>query len=373
MIYRIWNYILGVKEDIENNLVNFLLVTIQMIALCFFSYFLVMEIDSYVKVKSLMTDINNKGDMYILYNNSESDEDEYIYRYKENDYNEFYQYIKSIEDLEFYIADSSMSSGMGGGKLIITENFLDIFSIDKKFTKSQNESSVIIGYNLKKNYKIGDYITDYRTEKKYYISDILDKGTYYVAPRESAHTICLDDYILFQYDDTEFDNISDIIFSIGAMTFLSDEKSTVDGIVNKASELGLYSYELQSYELRKEIMLSSITDAIENDTFVVCILIVFILIHSISFIIQYIANNRKNFAIYMICGSSKKYIILRIALRQIVSILIGISICVYEMGLSRHMFFLFIGFFVYMCLILIYPIYIINNLTVGNLLRRNNE
>lgn len=376
MIYRIWNCILGVKEDIENNIIHYIVILVQIIALCFFTYYLSNSISNYNKVKNIMNKVNSKGNMYILYNNSDNSDDEKIYNNRINEYFEIYEYINSKNNLEYYIVDSSQNHRIGEKNISVSEKFLDIFDIDKSFGNEDDLETVIIGNNLKKYYSVGDYIKDYSNNKEYLVTDIMDKGTCYVSPREDAHPIYLDDYVLFKYDENYVYNSKDrysIIDFFNNITFITEDKSVMQDIVKKSVELDLYKYELQDYEYRKQLMLDTLYEATQNDVFVIVILIVFVVINSMSFIIQYIANNRRTFAIYMISGSSKFEIVMRIALKYMAVIAIGIILCALKKGVSEYIYYLIIGFSIYMALILIYPIVEINRMSVGNLLRRNNE
>ncbi len=361
MIHKLINFYDDLYDDLCRNAVNFVLVTLQIIVICFFSGLLLNQYEDYSKVKSIMEQIDGKDNTYIFTNHS-SGYEEYVFTRGKSEMFELYNSITSNPDIEYMVVENSNDYILGNRALSVTKNFFDLYNINGEFIESSEYIPIVMGYNVGKGYKKGQIIQDeFHKEKKYIVSDIIEKESYYVSPKDSPYPECIDDSILILFDEKKYDlvsqeNVVQMYATVMNTSVIIKDTCVRDELVKQMDELGFSGIELESYQYRKKILKDTNLEDIKLNMFISVILIVFLFINTVSFLIQYVADNQRRFSIEIICGRPKSYILFRIIMRQCISVTAGIVFSVMLLRQTTHIVYILLGYAVYITVVMVYPV-----------------
>ena len=255
----------------------------------------------------------------------------------------FYKFLNSNTNLTLkggYLYNSS--NVLGIDKYILSYDFFSILEGRKFNTKdfeNKNNLPVILGYNFKEKFKLGESIN--LEGKNYNIVGFLNKNTTFLQEGNSfiEKLKKLDDFFIIPIFYDELGKIDKLTF-INSYLFNveKNDKNTFKNINNKMEELSL-EYEIKSFEkivndFYGETKGFSKIEMI--NTFILLIISIFAIVSSA---LLSIVNRKKEFGVLMALGASKKNIILQVILENIL-ILLGAFIIsfIHFCFLGKHLF-----------------------------------
>lgn len=313
---------------------------------------------------------------------------------------ELYEYVENMKDTVAYTADSSMGfyfsrnseipkqfvkyfeSGSKEVSMVsVTKQFFSTYDICGDFGEETLESffrerkdgitPVFLGADYKKYFQEGDILTDIK-DREYQVLGFLEPNSYYVAPAEGKELIDLKNYIVRpDYVDME-DSVSLIQF-FDSVYFMTDDRDEVNEIIKKSKELGLFDFALINFSYQLEVIVADYLDKVFVNTTFLVLIIIFAAIGIMGNLLQFISDHKKEFAVRLMCGADKRRVVAGIFMQT--ALMVGISdvvlLCLF--GVTKE-FFMTVAFSVFfLVLVLLYPAYIISQLTIQMMLKRSYE
>lgn len=313
---------------------------------------------------------------------------------------ELYEYVLNMQDTAAYTADSSkgcffaldahvpkelLSDSEGGGKKVsmvsVTTQFFSIYDICGDFDEKSLESffeersdgiiPVFLGADFKKYYQEGDLFKDVK-DREYQVLGFLEPNSYYVAPAEGKELIDLKKYIVRpNYVDVE-DSVSLIQF-FDSVYFVTDDRADVNKLIKKSKELGLFDFSLINFSYQLQVIVADYLDKVFVNTTFLILVIIFAAIGIIGNLLQFISDHKKEFAIHLMCGADKRRVVAGIFMQIIFMVGISDIVVLILFGASKE-FFMTVAFsLLFLLLVLLYPAYIISQLTIQTMLKRSYE
>ncbi|MBZ4666576.1 hypothetical protein [Mahella sp.] len=312
-------------------------------------------------------------------------------------FRELYQYMKHNPLFDTYTADAqrfmwlaedkspkslavqSSPPSNGYNLLKIDDKFMDIYKLQcvegSLFTKEDFSTTgetipLLLGYDFRSFYQIGDIIEDDEEGFRYHVVGFLEQSSYFIQPGKDNEIYSLDRWFVIPVqsgldDSYEYDS------AIMSTYIITDDPSNLQKIQQKSTELGLYTFEFRSFTEQMERMQEDMDLQIKIMGLMFSVVLIFSMIGLISNLVQFIDTHTKEFAIHMLCGGQVSSIIRRI-LTQIILIFIPANVIVFaihgasSITLATIAFGLVIG-----SLIMLYPAIKLSAIGINELLRRS--
>lgn len=337
-------YLKYVYEDIKNNVIIYMLFMVE-ISLAFIIFYNSIEmIDIQIKNQKKIEKINNNSSYILedtmqiekidnLLNNDNNNE---IY----NNYRKIFEYINN-KKLDRYVCygydDLEKESGLNKSILYVSENFFDIFNIKnisgRKFDNmdytytSKEKVPIIIGYNLKSRYKVGDELEFYDVNYNKSVGEIvgiLKPGSYFEKISFISYEYMLDNVILVPYNEAQFiDNDSAaLLYSIlTSEIFMTDNKNEMDQLIDYTNKLVNCKFKYVQTRKKTKESIEIIKNKIKDKINIFLIITFFALVALISSIEIMIKRNIKEYFIHILCGAYKLDIVYRIFFQVLIVII----------------------------------------------------
>ncbi len=303
----------------------------------------------------------------------------------------FYKFLSSSEEFDsfFYYTDFfpitnddndliAMEASDGFKYYMATyvdENFLNTFKLKAikgrifnkdDYTNKADLTPIILGYYYDKFYKPGDIIDD-----QYEVVGILEKNSFYIDPHKTKDVLYLDKEILSPLIVDSNTDVVTLDMIINNVAIKTDNIDILNGIVQKSESMNLYDYEYKSYASQFEYIIDDYMTEILFYSSISFLILLFCIICIVCSLINYIETHKREFAIHIFCGASKKDFIARIVLQIAMSLLPACIITFIVNKISPASVITF-GFTILLIVIIsLVPSIKINKLTTSELLKRS--
>lgn len=367
-------------EDIYTNKKGNLILFVQVIvALFFFSYVLtlIFRINTF---QNKVTDINNKGNMYIMYN--VTDEDIFSSKiYYQKDVLErgkkLYDYLNENINFKAFtsIEDNIKIDNKSVDIVQVNKNFFDIFQLkccqgemfnEFHYTSNDNIIPVILGNKWLSKYNLGDII-----DSKYKVIGFLEPKSWYFQMKLGELIFDLDTHMLLPIQTKKYTSITDYDLAIHKTYIMSSDKKYLLKIQEKSSELNLFSFKFKSFEDVLNNFVNEIEEHTQSIIFFLIIILIFAVIGIVSNLFQFINQHMHEFIIHLFCGANIFDLMIRIFLQVGIMIIIADSFIVAIFKYSRiTLLTLIFSIFIIIVVILI-PCIRMYRLNIVTQMRRN--
>lgn len=255
--------------------------------------------------------------------------------------------------------------------MMVNNNFFNFFGLDKNYKKLlADKKSAILGNQFRKYFKIGDYIEDGNGER-FKIKGFFRKGEFFVNPFQENNTVTLNDFMVTSFRFSKNISSLDYISFLDNSLILPKNEILKNKIIKKINKFNLRYINMERIsdeiiESRKDIYNAFIT------IMVIAVLILFFSsVTLITNIIQYIQDNLREFAVNMICGGSRRDILLRIGIQIIIMEIFSFLSLFIVFGLDYNVLISCGVLFLYGIIAMIYPMRIFSRQQIVNIMRKN--
>lgn len=388
-------------SDILSKPFTFIFTFIQITASLLLIAFSFSTISNLLEFKSKFDIFENTNDVYMIWDNTD---DNYFNELMNNDIEnteakayELYSYINNMDNIKTY---SFIQDGINidtnidlyninpieiyddGENIFITydliqvnENFVNFYNLHcesgKIFSQSDysqinSETPVVLGFNYKEHFKIGDKIND-----EFVIVGFLEKGSFYLDPKSYGEILTLDNSIIAPMIITKESHLLDIDYAITATTIFTDNTNKLNAIKQKSDNLGVYDISFRSYSDQLNRITKDTLNQVAIMIAIIFIILFFCIICFISTLLNFIETHKREFSVHLLCGAIKSDFILRI-IWQIASIILISDIIILILFKISYTFIftLFVSIFI-LAITLFLPILKMKKLTINELLQRN--
>ncbi|MDW7684898.1 MAG: hypothetical protein SCK29_12375 [Bacillota bacterium] len=274
------------------------------------------------------------------------------------------------------LAVRSNPPSKGYNLLKIDNKFMDVYELQcvegslftrEDFSSTKETIPLLLGYDFRSFYQIGDIIEDYRGFR-YHVVGFLEQSSYFIQPGKSGGIYSLDTWFVIPVGPDLDDSYSSAIMTTYIIT---NDPSHLQRIQQKSTELGLFTFEFRSFSEQMRRIQEDHDLQIKILALIFSVVLMFSMIGLISNLVQFIDTHTKEFAIHMLCGGQVSSIIRRI-LTQIILMLILANVIVLaihgasSITLATIVFGLVIG-----SLIVLYPAIKLSAMGINELLRRS--
>ena len=388
-------------NDILSKPFTFIFTFIQITASLLLIAFSFSSISNLAEFKSKFDIFENSNNVYMIWDNTD---DNYFNELMNNDIEnteakvyELYSYINNMENIKTYsfIQDginidtnidlynvSPMDIYDDGENIFntydlikVNENFINFYDLHCEsgnlFSKSdysqvKSETPVILGYNYKKHYEIGETINN-----EFIIVGFLEKDAFYLDPKSYGEVLTLNNSIIAPMIINTESHLLDIDYAIASTTIFTDDPKYLNDIKEKSDSLNVYDISFRSYSEQLNRITEDTLYQVTIMITIIFIILFFCIISFISTLLNFIETHKQEFSVHLLCGAIKSDFILRV-LWQIASIILISDIIILIMFKFSYTFIftLFVSIFI-LAITLLLPMIRINKLTINELLQRN--
>lgn len=381
--------------DIKSRPLAFILSFIQIMCALLMIAMSCFILDNTFDYRSKFNIFEDTSEMYFIRDNTTEEhfnkmwEDE---KHSEKKAYEFYQFLNDNNDNICYSFNSNVTmlntatslntaeyidedNGAIYRTLKINKNFAKYFKLECKtgqifsnsdYNDKNKTTPVVLGYNYKKYYKIGDEII-----KNHIVIGFLAKKSFYLDPKSCGDILYLDNTIITPMIINEKTDICDFDTAIMSTTILTKNPKNLELISKKSEELGLYDISFTNYSEQLNSIVSRALKKVMIILMIVALVLFFCVVCLVCSMLNFVETHKREFAVHLLCGATKFDFIVRIIWQIAVIIILGdfITFAVFKLSLA------FIGTLlislILLMIILALPILKIRNQSVNELLKRS--
>ncbi len=314
--------IADIRDHIIRYLINFIQILISIILIA--SSFKTIDglngfLDSVNKLRALenvyiMTDITEEEHYSEMTENPE-----YIPRLKE-----FLNYLQVSEEFDRYVVyQYYLYTEEDAEEVYFCEsNFADMYNLKTEEGKAVSEiisqdygdyTPGVFGRGYKNRYSIGDII---ETDKgNVIVAGFLSKGSYYFDLASGKERIYLDSKIVCPLMIDKFEDIVDYLSVIERTHIITEDSRALSKISQKANELGLYKFSFKSLETHVQNIINDEREAIQSSLLIVILILSLCVACMLSFLLTFMEEHIREFAIHLLSGATLSKIALRIIIQ----------------------------------------------------------
>ncbi len=204
-----------------------------------------------------------------------------------------------------------------------TDIFFDFFNLRfkddivpnfKKMFSNSQITSVIIGFGLSKEYKVGDVFND-SYGNQYVVAGIMDENMSYIKVKADSNFINLDNRIIIMVNPKNVAEITGYDSLICDSYIITSDTTQVKKIVSTAAKLNTYNFFISDMQKQFKYVLHCYSVLIQFQSFVVIMLLLFVVMNFTLSLIQYYRQNIFEIGIHLMSGATKADIFLRTVFR----------------------------------------------------------
>lgn len=386
-------------EDIKKNKLNFVFGVLQItLVMLLLGYMIDLGIESYKTIERC-TALKEQGNMYQVECIAESGHINKIINDEAslNRFGQFYQYLDSIEDMKYVTADSSLDIWLTAydadlGRLAdveaygvaefpalrVSNSFFDFYGLDVEAKSLKNfnaynggeEVPVILGHGFKPYYALGDVFTD-SGDRPYRIVGFFKKNERYVAPFESKSATPLDNMVVVPVNAEPIENGIGCITVLSSTYFITDDEKVMEKIVQKSNDFDLLPLDYRTLDEQITYVIEDLQNEAITMGSILLLILTFAAAGMISYMVRFIQLRLREFSIHMLCGADFFDIILRIVSQLCLILCIA---DVFVIGVFDSVMVVagtIVLSFVYGMGIILYPIWILKQNQIIDIIRRN--
>ena len=382
-----------VGEDIGKMKYRYGIITLQIIVgLVLFCYIYQVS-DSFAKTTGMVQNRLNNEEIYMFRDNTSDKKIDKLLKddKKLKDMKKWYAKVQKTvaedSNLQSYIADTDSDINIKRDEyinnVVVSENFMDIYQIEGDFSKTKwkeeffgksgnaEEIPVIVGYNLSKKYTKGKVFMD-TSRQKYKVIGSLKKGSVFVEPSHSKKYTSLDNCILSPYHLIEDDSMEYWSY-VQSVYFVTNHPEKIQKCIVASKKMGLYDLSLLDFSYQLQCIKEDAQDTFAVYGMFLLVTVAFCIVGIIGNMIQFINDNKKEFAIHLIVGASIKEIVGRVILLATIQILIGLAVVAVIFGVNKYFCVTAIFASMFMIATMVYPILFLKRQSIRTILRRSYE
>ncbi len=387
------NVLRFVGEDIGKMKYRYTVITLQLIVgLLLFCYIYQVN-DAFTQTRGMIQSRLKNQEIYMFRDNTSDKKIDKLLNSddKLQDMKKWYAKVQKVlaenADIQSYVADTTSDINTKKDEyirnVIVSEKFMDIYNMKGNFSKTElkkeffgasanaDQIPVIVGYNLGKKYKKGDVFTDV-SRQKYKVIGSLKKGSVFVEPSHSKKYSSLDDCILSPYQLSENDSMGYWSY-VQSVYFLTNNAGEIQKLIADSKKMGLYDLYLVDFSYQLQCITRDAQDTFAVYGMFLAVTVIFCIVGIIGNMIQFINNNKKEFAIHLLVGASAKEIIGRIILLAAFQILISLVVVAAVFGVNKYFCVTVMFASIFMIATMVYPILFLKRQSIRTILRRSYE
>ena len=327
------------NDIFENTILNIVL-AVQIIIIMMLVYFSVYEINSYYEGIDNLDNLT-KSSAFV---NSDQTSNAQIDKLLENDEEsaqkarKLYDYIKNLDNTKSYSV-FSYSTQLNSGAVV------EQYSADDMFFKEMNISlcegvsfcdydndneeliPMIVGYNLKDMYSVGNTYEEYDSfgekNRKYIVIGVLDKGSIMPSVFNIGDSLNLDNSIFQPILEENLTSFATLDMAISSTVVFVENESDVLKIQEESKKLDLFDMNYQNINENIADYASTLKDALKWRIIMIICMLCFTGFSMIISLLNLFEKKKKAYAIHMICGATRNNVISRFALYAAIIFLPG--------------------------------------------------
>lgn len=387
------NLLIFSLRDIKNNLRVFIIFCIQLIVtFLLLGYTFAQIIDVSGGVKRIY-DFNTKSSYAISdttfkdrVNEILNNESEHIPRMKQlfkvfNDNEIYFSWDYYIGTTTFEEKEIDIEEKIANETFFSMNNFKIIegvpFDKDDFQTLFNETVPVLVGYNLKNIYKLGQTYSFVNggngDDFKGTVIGVLESNSSYPLLREPREENSLDNSYIVPLSNDYIENIasiSDLDMGFTSMLLFVDNEEEVINLQNEINKANVFSYKIVPLEKALNAYIEFYRPQLMYQIFISVIIILFAVIGMVSSLSIIVTKNMRDYAVNILYGARSRHIYLRIILQVFLIIMIACIPAACILGISKALLFIiFVGILIE-SIVLIYPLYKLKHSNIIDVLRQ---
>jgi len=299
-----------------------------------------------------------------------------------------YNYIVENNNIEKYTKFEYQTPYSINGKTIIesTANkmFFDFYDIkviegsnfeDSDFNNDTEVIPILVGYNLKEKYKLGEIYTekDSATSKdvKYKVIGVLENNSYYPSLIDIGRNLDLNYTFFRPLNINSMNSFSSMDMAISSTVVFSEDEKLLQSIEKKSVDLELFSMNYTSIQDRVYDFLGPFKKKMEYQVFIAVIVLIFAGISMVLNLTTMISKKMREFSIHLICGGTINSIVYRILWQVIISLIISLIPTIIVFKFTINVLYTILVACICLMLIMYIPYVKIKKTNIVELVRRS--
>lgn len=329
-------------NNIRSNLFASLFRMIQILVAFIVIGMMIIEGTGAIKALSMLNKLTKNNDVYVLKDES------YGSYYTEKYSKEADRLVDMILEKNVSIVFNGLSINVPGYGMLdcigVSSDFFDMYDVEiegcskkdieeqfkfKKITEKEREEGVfpvIAGYNLKKNYSIGDIVESSYMKCK--IIGFASKKGSYILPMRGKDVYYVDDAIIYPFFLSTDDGY-DMLHFFNACIFNGIPRYEMEELLKYNNDNKLYNLSIISYKEQIEYIKKNICNSIVFYAFFGITLFAFSIIGMTGTMIVRVIDNLYEYAVNLMCGATMEDIYDRVTYEFFIIFSIGIFGCFY--------------------------------------------
>lgn len=210
------------------------------------------------------------------------------------------------------------------------------------------------------------------SRQKYKVIGSLKKGSVFVEPSHSKKYTSLDNCILSPYHLIEDDSMEYWSY-VQSVYFVTNHPEKIQKCIVDSKKMGLYDLSLLDFSYQLQCIKEDAQDTFAVYGMFLLVTVAFCIVGIIGNMIQFINDNKKEFAIHLIVGANIKEIVGRVILLTTIQILIGLAVVAVIFGVNKYFCVTAIFASMFMIATMVYPILFLKRQSIRTILRRSYE
>ncbi len=258
-----------------------------------------------------------------------------------------------------------------------TDLFFDFFSLNFKdnivpnfkemFSNSQI-IPVIVGFDFSKEYKIGDVFKSSYNDQ-YIVSGILDENMSYIKVKADRSFRNLDNRIIIIANHNNIKSQSDYDSMICNAYIITSDTSQIKKIINTAAKLDTYNFFISDMQKQFKYVLHDYSVLIQFQSFVVIMLLLFVVMNFTLSLIQYYRQNIFEIGIHLMSGATKADIFLRTVFRIAPIFIISTVVMFLTHKINSETITALVFSLIYSFVLCIISLYLLSGVQINSVLR----
>lgn len=301
---------------------------------------------------------------------------------------ELYKYIIDSDKIDKFSKWEYSTNEIIDGHSVVqattTNKFFDMYSIkvikgymfdESDFLNNPEIIPIIVGYNLKERYKLGQtYLAkDPATNKKitYKVIGILEHNASYPSIFNIGKEVNLNYTFFKPINIKSLNDFGSLDMAISSTIIFTNDENKVNSIEKKSIELGLFSMNYRPIQEYMKDYLDIFSKKMIYQLFIAVIVLLFASISMALNLITMISKNMKEFSIHLICGGRITSILQRILWRLLIILSIALIPTVLIFGINISLIYTMITACFILLAIMIIPYIKMKKTNIAQLVRRS--
>lgn len=322
MLAQIKFAIADIRDHIIRYIINFVQILICLVLIAF-------AIKTTDELNGFLDNIDylkNTENVYIMtdvtdyeHYNEMTENPEYIPKLKE-----FVDYLRTSEEFDRYLVyeyylyfeDSDTEA------YFCDRSFTDMYNLktddgtklsDIMFSDYGDYTPVIFSSSYKSRHHVGDILKTDRGDV--IVAGFLAPGSYYYDLAAGKERIYFGSSVLCPLMLDKTDDVVDYLCAIERTHIITDDPQALNSVSAKSDELGLYKFSFKSLQTQVENIINDEREDIQGSLFIVILIISLCVSCMITFLLTFVDDHLREFAINLLSGATLSQIVLRVVVQ----------------------------------------------------------